>query len=123
MSARESSEPATRLSLALVLLLGPLIALVAQSVIYAATSWTCGRDIGATMHIAPALALIISVGSGITAYLHYRDAGKGREDEHGGPTTRSRFVGMVGMGVSAFSSLGIIAMWASIFVFAPCMRA
>jgi hypothetical protein len=123
MSARDSSEPAIKLSLALVLLLGPIIALAAQSAIYAATSWTCGRDIGATMHIIPALALIISVGSGITAYLHYRDAGKGLEDEHGGPTTRIRFIGMIGMGLSAFSSLVILAMWASIFVFAPCMRA
>jgi hypothetical protein len=128
MSVRESSDAEFArwpglLSLSLGVLLGPVVALVAQSVIYGATSWTCGRDIGATMHIIPALALIMSVGAGVGSYLNWRAIGKGVEDELGAVATRTRFLALIGIAVSAFSSLVILAMWASIFTFAPCMRA
>ena len=128
MSVHESSDAQfTRwpglLSLSLGVLLGPIAALVTQSIIFAATGWTCGRDIGSTMHIIPALSLIVAVGAGVAAHRNWRAVGKGVEDEHGAVTTRTRFLALMGVALSAFSALVIVAMWASIFVFAPCMRA
>jgi hypothetical protein len=38
-------------------------------------------------------------------------------------TERVRFIALVGVAVSIFSSVVIIAQWASIFTFDPCMRA
>jgi len=128
MSVHESSDAQFArwpglLSLSLGVLLGPIAALVTQSIIYAATSWTCGRDIGSTMHIIPALSFVVATGAGVAAYLNWRAVGKGVEDEHGAVATRTRFLALMGIAISAFSALLIIAMWASIFVFAPCMRA
>jgi hypothetical protein len=128
MSVRESSDAQfTRwpglLSLALGVLLGPIVALVTQGLVYSATSWTCGRDIGATMHLIPALSVIVSVGAGVSAYSNWRAVGKGVEDERGAVATRTRFLALMGIALSAFSTLVILAMWLSIFVFAPCMRA
>jgi hypothetical protein len=128
MSVRESSDAHfTRwpglLSLSLGVLLGPVVALVTQGLIYSTNSWTCGRDIGATMHVIPALSVIVSVGAGVGAYLNWRAIGKGVEDEHGAVATRTRFLALMGIALSAFSTLVILAMWLSIFVFAPCMRA
>ena len=128
MSVHESSDGQFArwrglLSLTLGVTLGPIAALVTQSLIFAATSWTCGHDIGSTMHIIPALSFIVTSGVGIAAYLNWRAVGKGVEDERGAVATRTRFLALMGVAISAFSALVIVAMWASIFVFAPCMRA
>jgi hypothetical protein len=111
------------MSLALGLLLGPTVALVTQSLIYAANSWTCGRDIGSVLHIIPALALVVTIGAAVGGYLNWRAVGKGVEDEHGGIAARTRFLALLGIALSVFSAALILAMWASIFTFAPCMRA
>jgi hypothetical protein len=103
MSVRESfdavNEPAasrgprafTRwpglLSLSLGLLLGPIVALTNQELIYSANMWACGHDEEATVE------------------------------------ERTRFVALCGMALSFFSAAVIVAQWAAIFVFEPCMRA
>ena len=140
MSARESSDVlgggTTRrsdggrftrwpglLSLSLGVLLGPTIALINQEAIYAVNMWACGHGISATMHIAPAVCLAIAVGAAILAYRDWRAVGGGVEDEEGTVETRTRFLSLLGITISVFSSLVIIAQWAAIFVFDPCMRA
>jgi hypothetical protein len=49
--------------------------------------------------------------------------GAGVEDEEATVATRSRFLALLGISISIFSSLVIIAQWAAVFVFDPCMRA
>ena len=111
------------LSLTLGLLLGPVIALVNQQLIYAANMWACGHGAQATMHIIPALSLLVTVGAGITAYRDWKAVGAGVEDEEATIATRTRFVALLGITISAFSSLVVLAQWSAIFVFDPCMRA
>jgi hypothetical protein len=140
MSGRESSEALvastagrsgeskfTRwpglLSLSLGILLGPLIALVNQEAIYSVNMWSCGHGISATMHIAPAVCLAIAIGTAAMAYRDWRAVGGGLEDEDGTVETRTRFLSLLGVTISVFSSLVILAQWAAIFVFDPCMRA
>jgi hypothetical protein len=53
----------------------------------------------------------------------WRAVGAGVEDEEAAVEARTRFVALMGMASSAFSSLVIVAMWAAAFVFGPCMRA
>ena len=111
------------LSLSLGLLGGPVMALANQQLIYIAGMWTCGRNAQHTAHLIPALCLAVTLGAGVTAYRDWRAAGAGVEDELDTVAARTRFVSIMGMVLSAFSALVIIAQWAAIFVFDPCMRA
>lgn len=126
-AAGHGLEPFTRwrglLSLALGLLLGPVIALTNQELIYAADMWTCGHGYRGALHLIPLLCLIVTIGTAITAYRDWRAAGAGVEDEAETVAARTRFLAIMGMGISVFSSLVVIAQWAAIVVFAPCMRA
>ncbi len=111
------------MSLTLGLVLGPATALVNQQGIYAVDMWACGHNMRATIHVVPILCLIVTIGAGISAYRNWRAIGSGVEEEHGpAPSSRTRFMATAGMAISAFSSLVILAQWAAVFVFAPCMR-
>ena len=128
MSARDSSDHAfTRwpglLDLSLCVLLGPVIALTNQELIYSANMWTCGHGYRATLHLIPLLCLIVTIGTGIAAFRDWRATGGGVEDEEATIASRTRFLAIAGMGISVFSSLVVIAQWAALGVFAPCMRA
>lgn len=140
MSARDSSDvlvetPASSdavgkftrwpglLSLSLGLLLGPIVALANQQLIYTTNMWACGRGMQPPMHIVPLLCLIVSIGAGWTAYRDWKAVGGGVEDEAATVGTRTRFLAILGMIISVFSSLVIIAQWSTIFVFDACMRA
>ena len=122
-----TGDPFTRwpglLSLSLGLLLGPVVALANQQLIYTVNMWACGHRMQPAMHVVPILCLIVTIGAAITAYRDWRAVGRGVEDEEGTVHTRTRFIAMLGIAISVFSALVIVAQWAAIFVFDPCMRA
>lgn len=111
------------LSLSLGLLLGPIMALTNQELIYAANMWACGHGARGTMHIIPLLCLIVAIGAGMTARRDWKAAGGGAHDEDATVEQRTRFVALLGMATSGFSAAVIVAQWAAILVFEPCMRA
>jgi hypothetical protein len=133
MSVRESSDAPygaaeftrTRglLGLTLGWLLGPVVALINQQTIYSVNMWACGRNMSGTMHIVPALCLIVAVGCGVKSYRDWKQVGGGVEVELGGVATRTRFVSIGGIFVSAISALVILCQWLAVFYFDPCMRA
>jgi len=122
-----TSDPFTRwrglLSITLGLLLGPVVALANQQLIYSVNMWACGHRTQPAMHLVPFLCLVVTIGAGITAYRDWRAVGGGLEDEQATIHTRTRFLSMLGMATSLFSSMVVIAQWSAIFVFDPCMRA
>lgn len=111
------------LSLSLGVLLGPVIALTNQELIYAANMWACGHGYRGTLHLIPLLCLAVTIGTGITAYRDWRASGGGVEEEEATVASRTRFLAIAGMGISIFSSLVVIAQWVAILVFGPCVRA
>lgn len=123
----DPANPFTRwpglLSLSLGVLLGPTIALANQQLIYTVNMWACGHRMQPVMHIVPALCLVVTLGAAFTAYRDWKAVGGGVEDEEGTVHTRTRFLAILGIALSIFSSLVILAQWAAIFVFDPCMRA
>jgi hypothetical protein len=133
MSVRESSDPAygaaefTRwrglLSLTLAWLLAPVVALVNQQTIYSVELWACGHNEAALTHIVPALCLVVAAGCGITAYRDWKHVGGGVDVELGGAATRTRFVALGGIFVSAMAALVILCQWLAVFYFDPCVRA
>jgi hypothetical protein len=111
------------LSLTLGIVLGPIVALANQEAIYSVNMWACGHRVRGVMHLVPILGLIVVVATGIAANLNWRALGRGFEDELGSIETRSRFIALLGIAISAFCAIVIIAQWLAIFVFDPCMRA
>jgi hypothetical protein len=111
------------LSLSLGFTLGPVAALANQQLIYGANMWACGRNQPILMHIAALLCLAVAIGTGITAHANWKAAGGGVDEEEATIATRTRFAAIAGIGISAFSALVILAQWAAVFVFDPCMRA
>jgi hypothetical protein len=111
------------MSLALGVLLGPIIALVNQQMIYAGDMYACGRNLRGALHIIPVLCLVVAIGTCVAAFINWRAVGKGLEDEHDGVVARTRFLALLGITISAFSVLVILGQWLSIFVFPACARA
>lgn len=111
------------LSLALGVLLGPVVALTNQELIYAVDMWACGHGMRATIHIVPALCLIVAIGCVVTSYRNWQAVGAGVEEEAATIAARTRFLAIMGVVISIFSSLVILAQWAAVFVFQPCARA
>jgi hypothetical protein len=136
MSARESFDAVastddsqgqftdwpTLLALSLCVVLGPIIALSQQELVYMVGVWACGRN-AVMMHAIPLLSLFVTAGAAWIGYAKWRAAGSGVEDEHGESATRTRFLALLGIALSIFSALVIAAQWLAIFVFDPCMRA
>lgn len=131
MSAHGSSEnvqgagpPNRRRGKALLLLgllLGPVAALVGQGTLYAANAWACGWDAGPTLHIVSLLAFILVVGTGISAYRTWREASITHAPIDA-ISSRTRFMSLLGLGLSALSGMIVVAQWAAVVVFPACAR-
>ncbi|HVX39806.1 MAG TPA: hypothetical protein VHB25_09555 [Gemmatimonadaceae bacterium] len=111
------------LRLSLGMLLGPVVALVNQQLVYLADMWACGHGLQGAVHVVPVLCLIVTIGAAIVAYRDWRAVGAGVEDSEATIGSRTRFMALCGIVISVFSSLVIVGQWAAIFVFDPCMRA
>ncbi len=116
MPARESSE-------AFAIVLAPTVALANQQLIYMANMWTCGQNMPHAAHVIPFLCLVVLAGSFTLSFRRWRSVGGGAGDERAAEETRLRFLTIVGMGMDVFSAMVVIAQWAAIFAFDPCMRA
>jgi hypothetical protein len=136
MSVRESSErrPSAAdvetfthwpglLRLSLGVVLGPTVALINQELTYSVNMWACGHGLQGVIHIVPIVCLVVTLTMAFVAYRDWQAVGEGVEDEAATVATRTRFLSLVGIALSVFSALVILAMWAPVFIFDPCMRA
>jgi len=110
-------------NLTLAMVLGPTVALWNQLLIYAADTWVCGRGYQGSLNLIPALGLVITLVLVAVAYRNLKAVGALDDDDHGGVDSRIRFMAYAGVAISIFSSLVIVAQWASILVYGACMRA
>ena len=110
------------LSLSLGVLLGPVAALVNQELIYVTNMWACGQGTQWAMHIVPIVCLLVTIGAGLLAWRDWHRVGRGIEESAATVDSRTRFLALGGMGISALSALVILAQWLAIFVFGACMR-
>jgi hypothetical protein len=112
-----------RMSLLAGLLTGPVVVLLNQVLIYASNMWVCGKGMSWSLHIIPVLSLVMTLTAAYVAHRDWTDLGRGIRDNDATIVERSRFLALLGMGSSALSALLLVAMWLTIFVFGPCMRA
>ncbi len=117
MSARVYSDTTVAL------LAGPVLALVNQELMYAVNMWACGHNVPSVMHIAPAICVCLSIVAGMVAYRRWAGVGKGTDDEQNTADSNLRFIALLALATTIFSSVVILAQWASAFVFHPCARA
>jgi hypothetical protein len=111
------------LGLTLGVVAGPIAMLVNEELIYVTNMWACGTGKQLAMHVVPLICLVITIGAGLLAWRDWVRVGRGVEDEAATVDSRSRFLALTGMAVSALSALIILAQWLAIFVFGACMRA
>lgn len=96
-----------------------MIALINQQTIYAANMWACGHGLHGLLHVIPAVCVLVTLALALDSFAIWRSA----NHNEGTVTERVRFVALVGVAISIFSSVVIIAQWAGIFTFSSCMRA
>ena len=111
------------LSLTLGIVVGPIAVLVNEELIYLTNMWACGTGKQLAMHVVPIICLVVTLGAGLLAWRDWDRVGRGVEDEAATVDSRSRFLALGGMAISALSALLILAQWLAIFVFGACMRA
>ncbi len=115
MSVRASSN-----LLALAILIGPIAALTNQGLVYAIGTSACETRMPLLMHLVEALALIVCIVAVVFGYRVNR--GLTADDEQQGEG-RTRFMALSALGTGVFSAAVIIAQWAAVLTFSPCMRA
>jgi hypothetical protein len=110
------------LSLSLGVLLGPIAVLVNEELIYVTNMWACGQGKQPAMHIVPIICLLVTIAAGLLARRDWHRVGRGIEEAAATIDSRTRFLALGGMAISAFSALLILAQWLAIFVFDACVR-
>jgi hypothetical protein len=111
------------LRLTLGVTVGPVAVLVNEELIYVTNMWACGTGAQLAMHIVPLVCLLVTLGVGFISWGDWVSVGRGVEDEAATVPSRSRFLAIGGLAISAISALLILAQWLAIFVFGACMRA
>ena len=81
----------------------------------------CGRDGGFGWVQLSGLLAIVIAGLGVyAAWLTWARAGREQPRDDGGPVPRTRFMGLVGLGVSGLTTLILVAQLVSGFVVPRC---
>lgn len=102
-------------------LLPPLLVLANQQISYMTIPWACARRALPAIHIVPVLCLIAV---GVCFWLSlgdWRRTGGGRDEDAATVFARSRFLALLGLAVSVYSALIILAMWLPLWMFDPCV--
>lgn len=103
-------------------LIAPLALLSHMQVNYTLTQKLCPGGRTLLLHLVTMLFLLVTAIGSLIAWACWRRAGKGLPDESGDKQTINRFLGVVGLMISALSFLVIIAQWIPQFIFNPCQR-
>jgi hypothetical protein len=133
MSASEDSQPETRakqergrrtglLALWSGVLIAPMAFLSNLQVNYTLTQKLCPGGHTSLLHLMTIIFLLIAAGGGLIAWRNWGRAGLVAPDESADDLVRNRFLGSVGLMLSALSFLIILAQWIPQFIFNPCQR-
>jgi hypothetical protein len=118
----ESASQGSLLSLWAGVLLAPLAFLSALQANYTLTQKLCPGGRMSLLHLATLLFLLITATGILIAWRNWQRAGKGVPDESEERQSWERFMGVVGMLISALSFLLIVAQLIPQFFFNPCQR-
>jgi hypothetical protein len=103
------------------ILVPPLAALVQQSANYALVALECAQQQRLPVHIVTALGLAVTFAGAAIAWRHWRAVGVAAPQDSGDSTSRTRFLAIVGLSISAMMALAIAAQWLTTAFIGPCV--
>jgi hypothetical protein len=101
-------------------LLPPIAFLINLEVAYALVPKACASKSTLVLHLVHAVCLGLVLLGGLTAWRCWRATGAVWPGEGGGPLARSRFMAGIGVLMSVFVALVIVADWIPSFMLNPC---
>jgi hypothetical protein len=101
-------------------LLPPIVLLIDLEVAYALVPAACARRNSFPVHLSHLVGLALVLFAGITALRCWKALGSTWPAEEGDSVASSRFLAGLGLVLSAFSGLVIVAMWIPSFMLDPC---
>ena len=100
----------------------PLTWFASQQASYALVPWACHGGPLIAIHLVNLVALLLVALAGALAWRDWRRAGRHVSDELAPPAGRTRFLGLVGLMLSALFGLVIVAQTTGAFFFGACQR-
>jgi hypothetical protein len=100
----------------------PLLFLILQSLNYAIEPWACENQLRYPLHLTAAATLAIVLVCAALAWSEWVSAGVAPPDDRAGVESRTRFLAMLGLMLSVFSAVAVIALWLTQFIVPLCVR-
>lgn len=101
-------------------LVAPVAWILQMQAGYLLVQQSCMSGHNLSLHVVTAVALLLAALGGFIAWRNWEQAGGTWPDEEAGPTPRSRFMGAMGLLLSAMFFLVIVAQGVASFVLHPC---
>lgn len=102
------------------IVVGPLAFLAALETGYVLVERACTTGQMLPVHLSFLAWLLVALGGGLLGWGEWRRGGARPASEQGGPEGRSRFLALIGVLISAFAALLIVALWSANLVLHPC---
>ena len=102
------------------LLLAPAAFLLNLEVAYALVPTACSTGTRLLVHFVHLVCLLLAAAGALIAWRSWRSTGETWPGEAGGRLSRSRFMAGVGLLLSVFIVMVIVAQWIPSFVLNPC---
>jgi hypothetical protein len=122
-AAPREHPPVSDVALWTSVLTGPIVFLVNLQVNYTMVDWACNTSNSWSLHVAHAVALLISVASALLGRALWTRVGAGWPDTMAGSESRSRLLAVLGMVGGAGFAVSILAQWITVMVLGACPRA
>ena len=104
------------------ILVPPLAVLAQLSAGYALVALECQQQQRLPVHLVAAVALLVALAGAAIAWSRWREAGVAPPADSGDPTSRTRFLAIVGLAVSAVMALAVAAQWLTTAFITPCVH-
>ncbi|HEX8073126.1 MAG TPA: hypothetical protein VF546_24475 [Pyrinomonadaceae bacterium] len=101
-------------------LVAPCVWALQMELSYLLVQPACQAGRNLSLHVVTVGALLLAAGGGLLAWRNWRQAGARWQAEAGDAVARSRFMGLLGLLLSAMFCLAILAQGIPSFVLHPC---
>jgi hypothetical protein len=122
-AAPREHPPVSDVALWTSVLTGPIVFLLNLQVNYTMVDWACNTGNDWTLHVAHAVALLVSLASALLGRSLWMRIGGGWPDSAAGSESRSRLLAVVGTIGGAGFAISILAQWITVMVLGACPRA
>ena len=100
----------------------PIAALTQQSVNYALVALECQQQQRLPVHLVAAAALAVTLVGVAIAWARWREVGVAAPQDSGDQQSRTRFLAIVAVSISALMALTVASQWLTAAFISPCIR-